>query len=82
MSATGAACKSRMTGSGSKLTAAAGAYQDQDDHGARRLTAVASHLLAGSGADGGAGRLPPGITPLVPRSAGGDGGAAGLGTGR
>jgi hypothetical protein len=82
MSSTGTACKSRMTANAGKLTAAAGAHHNQDDHGAQRLTAVASQLPSGSGGDGGAGGLPPGLTPLAPRSAGGDGGAAGLGTGR
>lgn len=77
MSTIGTACKSRMTANGSKLSKAASAYQNQDDQGAQRLTAVASHLSAGPGGDGGASGLPPGITPLAPRAAGGDGGAAG-----
>ncbi|CQD02131.1 MULTISPECIES: type VII secretion target [Mycobacterium] len=82
MRTVGTACKSRMTANGSKLIKAASAYQNQDDHSAQRLTAVGSHLPAGSGTDGGAGGLPSGIPPLVPRSSGGDGGSAGLGIGR
>lgn len=83
MSTIGTACKSRMTANGGKLTKAANEYQNQDDHAAQRLTAVASHLPAGPGGDSAAGGLPPGITPLVPRAAGGDGGAAGgFGVGR
>lgn len=77
MSTVGTACKSRMTANGSKLTKAASAYQNQDDQGAQRLTAVGSHLPADSDGDGGAGGLPPGFTSLVPRAAGVDGGAAG-----
>ncbi|OBH16331.1 hypothetical protein EHH44_12000 [Mycolicibacter terrae] len=77
MSTIGTACKSRMTANGGKLTKAAGEYQNQDDHAARRLTAVGSHPAAGSGGDGRAGGLPPGFTPLAPRGSGIDGGAAG-----
>ncbi|WP_082956758.1 type VII secretion target [Mycolicibacter sinensis] len=77
MSTTGTACKSRMIANAAKLTRAASAYQNQDDHGAERLTAVGSHLPAGSGGDGGAGGLPRSFTPLVPRGFGVDGGAAG-----
>jgi hypothetical protein len=77
MSTIGTACKFRMTANASKLTKAASEYQNQDDHAAQRLTAVASHLPAESGADGGVGGLPPGITPLAPRGSGIDGGAAG-----
>lgn len=83
MSTLGTACKSRMTANGGKLTKAASIYQNQDDHAAQRLTAVGSHLPAGSGGDGSAGGLPPSFTPLAPRGSGIDGGAAGgFGIGR
>ena len=83
MSSIGTVCKSRMTANASKLTRAVHDWENQESHAAQRLTAVASHLPAGTGGDGGAaGGLPPGITPLVPRGSGGDGGSAGLGTGR
>lgn len=77
------ACKSRMTANGAKLTKAASIYENQEGHAAQRLTAVGSHLPAGSGGDGSAGDLPPGFTPLAPRGSGIDGGAAGgFGIGR
>lgn len=83
MSTTGAACKSRMAASGSKLTQAASAYENRDNHGAQQLGAVGSHLPASSGTDGDAGGMPPALTSLVPGPTGGDGGAAGeLGTPR
>lgn len=80
MSTTATTLKSRMTANAAKLTRAANDYRNQDDRGAAALTAVGSHLPAGSGIDGGTGGLPPAMTPLVPRVAGGggvDGGAAG-----
>lgn len=83
MSSIGTACKSRMASNGSKLTRAASDYQNQDNHGAQQLGAVASHRPAGAGPDGDAGGLPPGFTPLVPHRSGVDGGAAGgFGIGR
>ncbi|WP_133055653.1 hypothetical protein [Mycolicibacter engbaekii] len=77
MNTTGTSCKSRMAASGGKLIKAASDYENQDDQGAATLTAVGSHLPVASGTDGGAGVLQRGFTPLVPRSSGGDGGAAG-----